>query len=65
MGRLLIVLGVVLVVGGLLIQLGVPFGRLPGDMAVSRGRFSFYFPLTTSLIVSVVLTLIMLFIGRR
>ena len=65
MGRLLIVLGVVLVVGGLLIQLGVPFGRLPGDMAVSRGRFSFYFPLTTSIIVSIILTLIMMFIGRR
>ncbi|MGE3403044.1 MAG: DUF2905 domain-containing protein [Vicinamibacterales bacterium] len=65
MGRLLIVLGVVLVVGGLLIQLGVPLGRLPGDMAISRGRFSFYFPLTTSIIVSIILTLIMMFIGRR
>src|SRR6185295_11494193 len=43
---------------GLLMVLGVPFGRLPGDVLVRRGNFSFYFPLTTSIILSIVLTLL-------
>jgi hypothetical protein len=47
-----------------LITLGVPIGRLPGDIMVRRGNFSFYFPLTTSIIVSVVLMLIMMFLRR-
>jgi hypothetical protein len=65
MGRLLIVLGVVLVAAGLLINLGLPIGRLPGDFTVRRGSFSFYFPLTTSIIVSILLTVIMMFLTRR
>lgn len=65
MAKLLIVLGLVLVLGGLLMTLGVPIGRLPGDFAVRKGNFSFYFPLTTSIIASIVLTLIMMFFGRR
>jgi hypothetical protein len=65
MGRLLIGLGLVLVVAGLLINLGVPIGRLPGDFTVRRGNFSFYFPLATSIIVSILLTLIVTFLGRR
>jgi len=65
MGRILIVLGVVLMVIGLLINLGVPIGRLPGDFSVRRDNFSFYFPLTTSIIASVLLTLLLMFLGRR
>jgi len=65
MGRLLIGLGLMLVVAGLLINLGVPIGRLPGDFTVRRGNFSFYFPLATSIIVSILLTLIVTFLGRR
>jgi hypothetical protein len=65
MGRILIVLGVVLMVIGLLINLGVPIGRLPGDFSVRRGNFAFYFPLTTSIIASVLLTLLLMFLGRR
>ena len=65
MGRLLIVLGVVIALVGLLITMGVPIGRLPGDMTVRRGNVSFYFPLTTSIIASVIFTLIMMFAGRR
>ena len=38
--------------------LGLPLGRLPGDFAVKRGNVSFYFPLTTSIIISLVLTLL-------
>ena len=65
MGRFLIVVGLVLAGAGLLITLGVPIGRLPGDIAVRRGNFSFYFPITTSILASVILTLLMMLLGRR
>jgi len=59
MPRLLIVLGLLLVLAGILMKLDVPIGRLPGDFHVRRGNFSFYFPLATSVIASIVLTLLM------
>ena len=65
MGRFLIVVGLVLAGAGLLITLGVPIGRLPGDIAVRRGNFSFYFPITTSILASIILTLLMMLLGRR
>ena len=65
MGRILIVLGLVLVAGGLLIKMGLPIGRLPGDITIRRGNVSFYFPLATSIIVSILLTLLFMFLGRR
>ena len=40
-------------------MLGLPLGRLPGDIVVSRGRGTFYFPIVTSLVVSVVVTLLL------
>ena len=43
---------------GVLMMLGLPLGRLPGDIAVRRGNFSFYFPLTTSIVLSVLFTLL-------
>ena len=49
---------------GLLVMLGVPFGRLPGDFYVKRGGVSFYLPLATSVILSIVLTLILAFFRR-
>ena len=64
MGRLFIVCGIVLVAVGVLISLGVPIGRLPGDMSVRRGNFSFYFPLTTSILASILLTLIMMWFRK-
>jgi Protein of unknown function (DUF2905) len=67
-GKLLIVFGLVIAaVGVLLILAGrVPWiGRLPGDIHVQRGNWTFYFPLATSLLVSAVLTLIFWFFGRR
>ena len=64
MGRTLILIGILIAGVGLLISLGVPIGRLPGDFTIRRGNFSFYFPLMTSIIVSVVLTLIMMFLRR-
>jgi membrane protein implicated in regulation of membrane protease activity len=51
--------GLLVAAGGLLIWWGVPIGRLPGDIVVRRGSFSFYLPITTSIIVSVVLTALM------
>jgi hypothetical protein len=65
MGRLLIGLGVMLIAAGIAVNMGVPIGRLPGDFAFRRGNVSFYFPLATSIIVSILLTLIVTFLGRR
>lgn len=67
-GRMLIVFGVVLVVIGGLFLLGgkIPFlGRLPGDIVVERESFRFYFPLTTSILLSLLLTLLFGLFGRR
>ena len=58
MGKALILIGLVIAGLGVLIMLGLPLGRLPGDIAVRRGNFSFYFPLTTSIVLSIVLTLL-------
>jgi uncharacterized protein HemY len=57
-GKLLLLVGLVIAAIGAAMMLGLPRGRLPGDIAVRRGNFGFYFPLTTCIIVSVVLTLI-------
>ncbi|OLD69765.1 MAG: hypothetical protein AUI33_08795 [Ignavibacteria bacterium 13_1_40CM_2_61_4] len=68
-GRLLMILGVVIVFVGFLLMLGprLPFriGRLPLDFHYQRGNFNFYFPLGTSILVSVVLTLIFSLLNRR
>ncbi len=58
MARTVVLLGLVLTGLGLLMMWGVPLGRLPGDFSVRRGNVSFYFPLTTSILVSVLLTLL-------
>jgi hypothetical protein len=57
-GRALILIGLAIAGLGVVIMLGVPFFRLPGDIVVKRGNFSFYFPLATSLILSILLTLL-------
>ena len=64
MGKLLVLVGLAIAAVGLLVMLGVPFGRLPGDMSVRRGNFSFYFPLATSIILSILLTLLLAFFRR-
>jgi hypothetical protein len=58
MGKTLVFIGLGVAALGLVIMLGVPVGRLPGDIYVKRGSFSFYFPITTSIILSIILTLI-------
>jgi len=58
LGKVLVLIGLGIAGVGLLVMLGVPFGRLPGDIVVRRGSFSFYFPLVTSIILSILLTLL-------
>ena len=68
LGRLLIVFGVLLTLAGVvLVAVGrVPWlGRLPGDIHIERGNWSFHFPIVSSLLLSVLLTLVFYFIGRR
>jgi len=68
LGRLLILLGVVAVVAGaaLLLADRLPWlGRVPGDILVRRGRTTFYFPIVTCLVVSIVLTILVNLFWRR
>ncbi len=67
-GRLLLGLGVVLALLGLvfLVTAKVPWiGRLPGDIVWRRGNFTFYFPLATSILVSLLLSLVLWLLSRR
>ena len=64
MAKLLILAGLVLVGLGLVLMTGFPLGRLPGDFVVRRGSFTFYFPLGTSILASLLLTLLFTFLRR-
>lgn len=57
-GRALVVIGLAIAGLGLLMMFGLPLFRLPGDIYIRRGSFSFYFPLATSILLSIILTLI-------
>ncbi len=67
LGRIVLVVGVVLVVVGALAVLGVrlPFGRLPGDIAIEGERGGFYFPIVSMIVVSVILTILVNLFLRR
>jgi hypothetical protein len=72
LGKILIGFGVLMVVvGGVILLAGSLFGkvpwlgRLPGDIHVQRGNWSFYFPLATSILLSIVLSLLLWLFGRR
>ena len=65
MGRTLIILGLLVAGVGVLMNLGLPIGRLPGDFTIRRGNFTFYLPLASSIIASIVLMLVMMLLGRR
>jgi hypothetical protein len=58
MGKALVLIGLAVAAIGVAIMLGVPIGRLPGDVYVRRGHVTFYFPLATSIVLSILLTLI-------
>jgi hypothetical protein len=64
MGKLLVIAGLLVAGIGLLIMVGVPIGRLPGDIAIKRGNFTFYFPIVTSIVLSILLTLLLMFLRR-
>lgn len=67
MGKMLIIAGIVLIVAGVLVTYGpkIPFlGKLPGDIRIEKENFKFYFPITTSILVSVLLSLLILLYNR-
>jgi hypothetical protein len=64
MGKLLFISGLIIAGIGLLVMLGLPLGRLPGDITLRRGNATFYFPLVTSILLSVLLTLLFAFLRR-
>jgi len=67
MGKLLIIVGIVSIILGLFITYGpkIPFpGKLPGDISIERENFRFFFPLTTSILVSIVLSLLLFLYNR-
>jgi hypothetical protein len=59
LGKVLVLVGLLIAAGGALLWWGVPLGRLPGDFVVKRGAFTFYVPLTTSILISLVATAVM------
>ena len=68
-GKLFIYAGLGLVIIGILVIIGaklnIPFGRLPGDIRINRENFTFYFPLATCLVISIILTLLFSITGRK
>ncbi|MBU0759271.1 MAG: DUF2905 domain-containing protein [Candidatus Omnitrophica bacterium] len=68
LGRFLILAGIILIIAGLVFSFAgkIPWiGKLPGDIYIKRENVSFYFPVTTSILLSIVISLILFFIGRR
>jgi hypothetical protein len=67
MGKMLIIVGIVFILAGLIVTYAprIPFlGKLPGDISVERENFKFYFPLTSSILVSLLLSLIIYLVNR-
>lgn len=58
MGRLLIVVGVLVAMVGVAVELGLPLGRLPGDIVIRRGNTTVYLPVVTCIVVSIVLSIV-------
>jgi hypothetical protein len=67
MGKLLIILGIVLVIVGTIITYSdrIPFlGKMPGDITIEKENFKFYFPITTSILLSILLSIVFYLINR-
>lgn len=60
LGKNLIIMGIVLIVAGIIFTLGsrLGIGRLPGDIFIKKGNMTFYFPIVTSIVISIILTLL-------
>jgi len=68
LGKTIISIGVVLIIVGLLMTIAgkIPgMGKLPGDILIKKENFSFYFPLTTCILLSVIISAIMYFFGKK
>lgn len=68
LGRILAVTGIIIAIIGIFLMLSdkIPLlGKLPGDIVVQRKNFTFYFPLATSIVISLILTIFYWFFGRR
>jgi hypothetical protein len=66
-GRILVYLGILLIVVGVIVSLAgkIPgLGHLPGDITIRRDGFTFYFPITTCIVVSVIISLVLYFFRR-
>ena len=66
-GRLIILFGIILVIVGLFLTYGpkIPYiGKLPGDIHIKKENFRFYFPIVTSITISIILTLILYIVGK-
>ena len=61
---MLVVIGLLIAGAGLLVMLGLPIGRLPGDITYRRGGTTVYFPIVTCIVASVILTLVLAFLRR-
>ncbi len=68
LGKMLILLGVFIIIAGVLLLLGgkIPWiGRLPGDLVVRSEKFTLYFPITTSIVISIILTLLLWILRKQ
>jgi hypothetical protein len=68
LGRMLIFAGIVLVVAGVVVTIAgrfMPTGRMPGDIVYRKGNFTFYFPVVTSILLSILLTAVLWILNRR
>ncbi len=64
MGKFLVLIGLGIAALGALVMLGLPLGRLPGDVVLRRGTFTLYLPIVTCVVLSVILTLLFAFFRR-
>ena len=66
MGKILIAIGIVCLIVGILMTLDIkiPLGKLPGDIRIEKEKMKFYFPLTTSILLSIILSLVLYLINR-
>ena len=64
MGKLLVIGGLVIAFIGVLVMIGAPLGRLPGDISYARGNTRFYFPVVTCLVLSVLFSILMALLRR-
>lgn len=67
LARTLFIIGVLFILAAVFVERGIklPFGKLPGDILIKRENFTFYFPLMTGIIISIILTVIFILLRKR